>query len=185
MPRKPPQPGPRGNRSDLPAPGSAAQPVRVASGRPYGERGRTTAALSALPLPDASTDDLPSAAAAGASGQRGGGDGGGAVPTDPLAEFVAAAQGAQAPGQGLLSAPSSRPGEPVTAGLPIGPGGGAEAMPPSLATSGPDPALVLWTKMLPALGVLASQPGSSPQIRQYYRRLRSQVPPDYLAQHGQ
>jgi hypothetical protein len=32
------------------------------------------------------------------------------------------------PGPGLLAAPSNRPGEPVTAGLPIGPGPGPEAV---------------------------------------------------------
>lgn len=170
MPRTPRQPGPRENRSDLP-------PVtgEVQSGRPYGDRATSEAALRAVPIGDSGA---PSAAAAPA------GDGG-APEDNPFAAFKAAAQAAEAPGQGLLSAPTERPDEPITAGLSVGAGGGPESMPDVMATQGPDPAIGLWATMMPALGVLASLPGSSPQVRQYYRRIRAQLPPDAYSQKAQ
>lgn len=158
MPRGPRKPGPRENRSDLPAPGT------LQNGRPYGARADTEAALSAVPMPSGGTEDL-AATAAG--------------PSDPFSQFVAAAQGAQPPGQGLLSSPTDSPDEPVTAGLDIGAGPGPEALPQMLATQGPDPAIALWAGSLPALGLLASLPGSSPEVQQYYRRIRAQLPADH------
>lgn len=177
MPRKR-KPGPRQNRTDLApvaAPGGPGQGQRNFTGAPYGERAANAALQNVVPLADRSTDAMMS------------GGGGGAAPApaaapaaDPLSEFLAAAQGAEPPGDGLLTGASGRPGEPVTAGLDVGMGAGPEGLPP-LATTGVDPSIVLWAGMLPALGVLASQPGSSPEIRQLYRRLRSQLPPDYHA----
>jgi hypothetical protein len=117
-----------------------------------------------------------------AGGGAGGGAGGSSLPpgapTNPLDEFVAAAQMAQPGGEGLLSGESARPDEPITAGLDVGMGPGSEAVAP-LATVGTDPSVVLWAQRMPALGLLASMPGSSPQVRQFYRRLRSQLPPQY------
>src|SRR5690606_38093457 len=95
-----------------------------------------------------------------------------------LTAFVEAAQQVQPPPQGgLFAAPSSRPTEPVTAGLPVGPGPGPEVLP--AMPEGPDPSVVLWAQMLPALEILASRPGSSPEVRQLYRPIRPQLPPDY------
>ncbi len=178
MPRKP-KPGPRQNRSDLPpvaAPGGPAQAPTSYTGGEYGSRKANLEAQAVAPMADRSTEAM-AATAAGAAPAPGAP---GAPPGGDLAAFVAAAQQAQPPGQGgLLAAPSARPGEPVTAGLSVGPGPGTESL--AMAPDGPDPSVVLWAPMLPALGVLASQPGSSPEVRQFYRRLRSMLPPDYHA----
>lgn len=174
MPRKP-RPGPRRNRTDLPpvaAPGGPAQAPVSYTGGPYGSRKRNEEAQRVAPLPDRSTDTL--VAAAERAQQAAGGRGG----QPDLAAFVEAAQQVQPPPQGgLFAAPSSRPAEPVTAGLPVGPGPGPEALP--AMPEGPDPSVVLWAQMLPVLEILASRPGSSPEVRQLYRRIRSQLPPDY------
>lgn len=50
-----------------------------------------------------------------------------APPIDPQAQVMAEAQAATPPQQSLMR-PTERPGEPVTAGLPVGPGSGPEAL---------------------------------------------------------
>lgn len=175
MPRKP-KPGPRQNRTDLPpvaAPGGPTQAPRSATGQPYGSRKATLQSQAAVPLPDRSTDAMMSAAGAQGGGQGAGQDAAGLLPA-----FLDAARDAPSPGEGLLAGPSRRPGEPVTAGLSVGAGPGPDVLPP-VPGRGPDPSVVLWADWLPALGLLASRPGSSPQVRQFYRRIRSQIPADY------
>lgn len=83
------------NRSDL-----RAQPVRTATGQPYGAAGAQAAAQQAVPLPQA-----PPAGGAGAA--AGGG------PQYSYPEDVP-----------NLTDPSQRPEEPLTAGMPFGPGAG-------------------------------------------------------------
>jgi len=174
MPRKP-KPGPSQNRSDLPpvaAPGGPTQAPQSYTGGEYGSRKASLEAQQAAPLPDRSTEAMLSAAGGGDSPPA-------AAGADPLSQFVAAAQQVQPPGEGgLLGGPSTRPDEPLTAGLSTGPGPGPEVL-PLLPDQGPDPSVILWARMLPALGVLASRPDSSPQVRQFYRRIRSQLPPEY------
>jgi hypothetical protein len=99
---------PRGGRRNG-APGVAYpnrrdlnQPVRTAPGQPYGQAGQQAAAQQAIPLPQ-----QPS------------------VQTAPVPS-----QAPTPPEPGLLHAPTTRPGEPVTAGLPVGPGPGTEALGP-------------------------------------------------------
>jgi len=170
------KPGPRQNRTDLPpvaAPGGPTQPQRNFTGAAYGERARNAALQGAVALPDRSPEAMMSSGGGAPAPME-------AQAQDPMAAFVAAAQAAQSPGQGLLTADSARPAEPVTAGLDVGTGPGSGSLPP-LATTGQDPSIALWARWLPALGLLASSPGSSPQVRQYYRRLRSQLPADYYA----
>lgn len=75
------------NRTDL-----NAQPVRTATGQPYGAAGAQAASQRAVPLPEG---DRP-------------------LPTP-------------------LGAPSSRPGEPLTAGVPFGPGRNTKAINPNVA----------------------------------------------------
>lgn len=87
-----------GNRTDLL---SKPQPVRVATGQAYGAATASTQAQQAAPLPQAQ------------------------VPPDQLA--LAAAQ-ATPPPQQPIHAPTARPGEPITAGLPVGPGPGPEVL---------------------------------------------------------
>lgn len=70
-----------------------------------------------------------------------------------------------------LDAPSERPGEPVTAGLPVGPGPGPEA----LGMGGVEPERDRLASYLPTLELLASQPGSSAALRQMVRMIRGAV----------
>lgn len=73
------------NRSDMQT-GQRTQPVRAASGQPYGVRGQQEALQRAQPLPQG-------------------------APIIPL------------------TAPSQRPSEPITAGMPMGKGPGPEVLP--------------------------------------------------------
>lgn len=75
-----------------------AQPVRTAPGQPYGQAGQQAAAQQQIPLPQTSSP----------------------VPA-PNAPIVP-------PAPGMLTGPSLRPGEPVTAGLTVGAGPGPEAV---------------------------------------------------------
>lgn len=176
------RPGPRQNRTDLPSPGAgAAQPVRAMTGQDYGDRQRAQSAQRTVPLPDRSTAALAAATPTTdptSAPQGGGGPGGAAPPADLLSQFLAAAQSAQSPGNGLLAEPDD-PNRPLTAGLDVGSGPGSEVLSTPAAAGGPDPSVILWASALPALDVIASLPGSSPQVRQFYRRIRSQLPPDY------
>lgn len=115
MPRK--RQGPPGsyeNRSDLAM--TRNQPVQVAPGGEYGSRQASIESQKVAPLPQ--TVDAPPSA-----------DGGG------MATALQAALGHNFQPVGLGD-PSRRPSEPVTAGLPIGAGGGPELLSP---LTGPDP----------------------------------------------
>lgn len=79
------------------------QPVRVPTGLPYGERQARVQALKAAPIPQ----QAPVNAAP--------------PPAGPPPQVTP------------LSAPTQRPNEPVTAGAPIGPGPGTEAIPGGLS----------------------------------------------------
>lgn len=87
------------NRSDL----NAAQPVKVTTNQEYGQRAAQEAAQQAMPLPQVSRV--------------------GAAPVLP-----AQAQGPLPGSVTGLDAPTSRPAEPLTAGLPMGPGPGPEVL---------------------------------------------------------
>ncbi len=69
-----------------------------------------------------------------------------------------------------LSAPSQRPSEPVTAGLPVGAGPGPDVLtaPPGQAES--DERLRL---LAPQLARLASLPGVHPDVKSLARRVRA------------
>jgi hypothetical protein len=88
------------------------QAVEAPSGRAYGDRKESEDAQREIPLPDA-------------AGQQ----------RADLAAALQAAQQAQ-PMEGGLAAPTARPGEPVTQGLPTGPGAGPEALNPGAAGTG-------------------------------------------------
>lgn len=65
--------------------------------------------------------------------------------------------------------PTARPNEPVTTGAPVGPGPGPEIL------QGTDPNqrdIERLRPMLPALEVLASLPTTSPETRNFIRKLR-------------
>jgi len=89
------------NRTDL------NQPVQVAPSKEYGQGVQQAAAQRAIPLPNA-------AAQAPAPGPM-------SAPSAPVSGPM--------PGElGPLDAPSQRPGEHVSTGLPVGPGAGPEAI---------------------------------------------------------
>lgn len=108
-------PGRMSSRTDLSPQGSAAsrgQPVRVASGGAYGDRQRLEQQQQAAPL-----------AAGRDPGQH-----------DP--RVVDAATGPVSAAEGVFG-PTQRPGEPNTAGIPMGAGPGASV----LDTADPDAVL--------------------------------------------
>lgn len=78
---------------------SSAQPVRTVPGQSYGTAGAQQQAQRAVPLPQTAQPQMPPAAQTRPA------------PPDP----------------GLLHAPTARPNEPVTAGVPMGAGPGPEA----------------------------------------------------------
>ena len=114
-------------------PRTRQQPPRAAADQAYGVRGDQMTAQRQMPIPQ--TAPPPPSAAAGA----GGGGGTPAAPPvtaaapqpqqspngNPL-DVLAAAVGTQ--GGVPLTEATTRPGEPVTAGLAVGPGEGPEAL---------------------------------------------------------
>lgn len=122
------------NRKDL------NQPVRTAPGQVYGAAGQQAQAQQAIPLPAQSPPPGPSGPPAA----------GGAPAPSPSG---AALGGGVSPGDlGALHAPSQRPNEPLTAGLPTGPGPGPEAV--GLAGPGDD------TTLATLKGLLARYPNN-------------------------
>lgn len=101
------------NRTDIAAQkASGTQPVRTATGQPYGEAGAQAAAQRAFPLPQ--PPDSPPVG------------GGAGVERIPGTMTPAVAQGYTPPSFGLSTTPSSRPNEPQTAGIASGPGPGPD-----------------------------------------------------------
>lgn len=71
-----------------------------------------------------------------------------------------------------LTEPSQRPQEPLTAGLPSGPGPGPEAL--GMSKASPD--MMRLREYLPALAAVAATPGATAEFRNHYRRLRAAAP---------
>jgi hypothetical protein len=89
-------------RTDLQRNPGPNQPIRTATGQPYGVAQQQREAQQAVPLPQAPPPPKPRAAP---------------VQTAPL------------PGElPPLNAPTDRPSEPLTAGIPFGPGPGPEVL---------------------------------------------------------
>lgn len=109
MPRKRKSPGSGGARQGKPGVAygqrtdmnRSTQPITVASGQTYGSRQEQVDAQRAIPLPAPAPPPAPTAQ--------------GTVTAGPLTP---------------LSAPTQRPDEPLTAGLPMGAGPGPEALGP-------------------------------------------------------
>jgi hypothetical protein len=78
-----------------------------------------------------------------------------------------------------LSAPTTRPTEPVQAGLSTGPGPGPEAI-PALNINAPDADLIQFAQYLPALELMTTLPGTSSAVRNFVRRLRGAVTPEQM-----
>jgi hypothetical protein len=104
------------NRADLRAPGN-----ETVKGQPYGQAAAQQAAQRVIPLTPPSG---PGAAPPGPGGPSAGPSGPGMAPA-----VSSSPQQGKAPGSlGPLTGPTQRPGEPLTAGLPVGPGPGPEAI---------------------------------------------------------
>lgn len=98
------------------------QAPMAATGQPYGAAGAQLKAQAAVPLPGNTPGTAPAAPPAG---------------RPDFASVLAAASGF-ASETGGLRGPSTRPDEPVTAGLSLGPGVGPD---PGMERSGDDPTL--------------------------------------------
>lgn len=127
--RQPENPAPVSGPAQLSArtdggPGSSKQPIRVANGGGYGERTASIEQQQGAPLAEAPGPPNPPAPSTLAEAMGGGG-----APSGPPAEG-----GFQRPPLTGFTAPSERPGEPVTAGAPMGAGPG-----PSWDDRGPQP----------------------------------------------
>lgn len=99
-------------------------PIQAATGQQYGRAGEQMAAQRAMPVARPATDTVPTAPPPGRP----------APPAPPMP-----APGSLVP----LDAPTQRPGEPLTAGMGIGAGPGAEANPFGMVGSPEDAALAL------------------------------------------
>lgn len=71
-----------------------------------------------------------------------------------------------------FGAPTTRPGEPVTAGAAAGPGPGIESLGLS---DDDDPGIQHLRASLPALELMANQPNSGRALRQFVRRVRAMM----------
>lgn len=72
-----------------------------------------------------------------------------------------------------MGAPTQNPGQPITAGLPFGPGAGS-TMPPQQPTLTPEEAQRLRA-YIPTLVLLASADDASPATKQFVRQVRAEV----------
>ena len=104
------RPGP--NRMDLLNPGPEA--IKTAPGQTYGEAAQQQLAQRAAPM--------------GAAPIAGGGPPQTASGPPDMASVLAAAQAHNGPGNASFTRPTERPNEPVTSGLPAGPGPGPESL---------------------------------------------------------
>jgi hypothetical protein len=99
-------------------------PAQAAKGQQYGKATAQLESQRQVPIARPATDNVPTAAPAAAA-------------PGSVDRLVAAAAAAGAPTT-PLDAPTARPDEPLTAGLPVGPGAGAEANPFSQVGSADD-----------------------------------------------
>lgn len=138
-PQPPSGPGRFANRGGADGQGGITpQPIATPTGQPYGDDARLRGAQRVAPAP--SRRSRPSSAPPPPGARRGGA---GAAPLSLLE---------------LIGQQTRRPDEPITSGLPIGPGPGPEALlPESPADTGP--------AANPDLIALANDPDASPEFR--------------------
>lgn len=121
MPRRP---SPNSNRTDLNRPA----PVTTVTGQTYGDAAAQEASQRIQPMAGGATQ-TPGAPASSAPPPAAPTPQGASGPSDMMAALQAhVAGGGGAGGRGSLTRPTERPNEPVTHGLPMGPGGGPEAL---------------------------------------------------------
>lgn len=122
------------------------QPVAALPDAAYGEQKTFREIQSGAPMADA--------ASAGSNGQ------------------ASMASPADLSGVVGFGAPTSRPGEPVTAGAAAGPGPGTESL--GLSDDA-DPGVQHLRDSLPALELMANQPSAGRALRQFVRRVRAMM----------
>ena len=108
MPRAARTPSPTANRTDLATPTTPT----AAPGQEYGAAGAQLASQGEIPT----------------AGGQNVTPGGGAPQPDHNAMLAALGNAPQPGSHGPIDRPTERPNEPVTHGLPVGPGGGPEAL---------------------------------------------------------
>lgn len=138
------------------------------------EQTATHMAGSVRPLSD--PGDLPDPSLPTGQGPEGG------APQSPPTGPDGPSQPGPLPGElpGLLD-PSGRPDEPITAGLGLGAGPGAEAL-GAFGPQSPTPDMAQLARYLPTLELLALQPGTSQKVRNMVRLIKSELNPELLAQ---
>lgn len=90
----------------------------------------------------------------------------------PAGEPAAAPMGPDLSTLTPFGAPSELPDEPITAGLPGGPGAGPSVSEPAAMTKETADRLRAY---LPVFIMLASNPDADPQTKQYVRQLRGEL----------
>lgn len=157
-------PSAQANRTDLLKPAA----VTTVPDQPYGAQTQQANAQRAIPMAGGQTVTPNQAPAAGQAGQSGGQPGG--TPTQPGQPDVAALMQAHAAaGHGPdnhanFTRPTERPGEPVTHGLPGGPGAGPEAL-TGVGAAARDGAIEQAT-LGNFIRSLAMQPGASTSLKE-------------------
>lgn len=136
-------PGALSRRTD----GGPGQPIREPGDLPYGENAELRTQMQAAPM-----------AAAKPTGRS-------SLPPDLMSMMGG--------GSTPMTAPTALPDEPLTTGMPFGPGAGPEVLASSVTKSGPTRAKLLAN--LKPMMRLAEQPDASPEFRAMVRYLRSQV----------
>lgn len=124
MPRTAKRPAGAGNQGGYQGsgnPGGGGQPPAAPTGMPYGEHGASIEAQRLMPVAAGNAPPPAGPAPAGGGG-------------DPMLAALQGALGMAPPSGGGLLDPSQRPSEPVTHGLPSGPGGGPEVLAPTTGT---------------------------------------------------
>lgn len=110
-------------------------PISPVAGQEYGASQQQMQLERSLPTPNLRNEPLPPTTVPQPAGAAPPAPGGAAA--DPHAAALAAAAALR--GQtGLLQQPSTRPNEPITAGLPIGPGPGPEVLAGRIGTPAGD-----------------------------------------------
>lgn len=132
-PRPPSGPGKLSQRSDLSSGSTGAQGIYTPTGQPYGQATAERQSLKAAPIPRADMFAPP-----GPAGTPGGGQAPPAPAPGGMANNMAPPPLPPGPAPGmpsihqLMNVPTRNPQEPVTAGLPVGPGAGPTPTPSAL-----------------------------------------------------
>lgn len=130
------------SRTDLSAPKPEAGINRPAPGQQYGAATQQAAAMKAVPVQAPKGPDMATLDAQAMNGWE-------PVPGSPTE--------------------TTRPDEPVTAGLATGPGPGPEVLPQIGPPPNPDTQKMI--RQLPLLQILASNPDATAQTRMLYRQV--------------